>query len=407
TLFLATGIVDHAVHTRNLTQLSGLKKIMPIVFWACLIAALSSAGVPLLFGFISKDLIYEATLDFPKWGMWLTGVAVLTNIFLACSGFMVGIKPFVGKLPVKFEKAHKPSAFLWVPVVILSGLTLIFGILPGLLNDFLGFAYREIGGNPNAVELKIWHGFNLVLLLSGATIFLGAVIYLTKKYKGQAENFIRTFEGISPKHLTEIFGEKVREFAYRYTRFFQNGYLRNYILNIISFITILVGYRLFTTVPLRVNTEELSDFRLYEFIVFVAIVIGIFFTVRTPSRLTAIASLGIIGYGICLIFVFYGAPDLAMTQFTIDTLTVVLFVLVLFKLPPFLSYRNRRTVVRDAIVSGCFGILIAIITLQALVAPSDKEVSKFYAENAYTLAKGKNVVNVILVDFRGFDTMIE
>src|SRR5690606_31963240 len=259
TLFLATGIVDHAVHTRNLTQLSGLKKIMPIVFWACLIAALSSAGVPLLFGFISKDLIYEATLDFPKWGMWLTGVAVLTNIFLACSGFMVGIKPFVGKLPVKFEKAHKPSAFLWVPVVILSGLTLIFGILPGLLNDFLGFAYREIGGNPNAVELKIWHGFNLVLLLSGATIFLGAVIYFTKKYKGQAENFIRTFEGISPKHLTEIFGEKVREFAYRYTRFFQNGYLRNYILNIISFITILVGYRLFTTVPLRVNTEELSD----------------------------------------------------------------------------------------------------------------------------------------------------
>lgn len=407
TLFLATGIVDHAVHTRNLTELSGLRKIMPLVFWACLIAALSSAGVPLLFGFISKDLIYEATLDFPQWGMWLTGAAVLTNIFLACSGFMVGIKPFVGKLPEKFEKAHKPSAFLWVPVIILSLFSLVFGVLPGLLDDFIGFAFREISGKPTPVELKIWHGFNLVLLLSGVTIFLGAIIYFTKKFKGQAENFIKSFERISPRNITEIFGEKVREFAFRYTRFFQNGYLRNYILNIITFITILVGYRLFTTVPLRVNTEELSDFRLYEFIVFVAIVIGIFFTVRTPSRLTAIASLGIIGYGICLIFVFYGAPDLAMTQFTIDTLTVVLFVLVLFKLPPFLSYRNRRTVFRDAIVSGSFGVLIAIITLQALVAPSDKEVSKFYAENAYTLAKGKNVVNVILVDFRGFDTMIE
>ncbi|MFA7444335.1 MAG: hydrogen gas-evolving membrane-bound hydrogenase subunit E [Flavobacteriaceae bacterium] len=407
TLFLATGIVDHAVHTRNLTELSGLRKIMPLVFWACLIAALSSAGVPLLFGFISKDLIYEATLDFPKWGMWLTGAAVLTNIFLACSGFMAGIKPFVGKLPEKFEKAHKPSAFLWIPVVILSFLTLLFGLFPGLLNDFLWFAFRETGGKAPLVELKIWHGFNLVLLLSGVTIFLGAVIYLTKKFKGQAQHFIMSFEGISPKHLTEIFGERTREFAFRYTRFFQNGYLRNYILTIIVFITVLVGYRLFSTVPLRVNTEELSDFRLYELIVFVAIVIGIIYTVRTPSRLTAIASLGIIGYGICLIFVFYGAPDLAMTQFTIDTLIVVLFVLVLFKLPPFLSYRNRRTVVRDAVVSGCFGILIAIITLQALVAPSDKEVSKFYAENAYTLAKGKNVVNVILVDFRGFDTMIE
>src|SRR5690606_34446074 len=145
----------------------------------------------------------------------------------------------------------------------------------------------------------------------------------------------------------------------------------------------------------------------YECIAFVAIVVGIFFTVRTKSRFTAMASLGIIGYGICLIFVFYGAPDLAMTQFTIDTLTVVLFVLVLFKLPPFLSYHNKRTVFRDAFVSTCFGFLIAIITLQALGAPSDREVSKFYAENAYTLAKGKNAVNVILIDFRGFDTMIK
>ena len=406
-LFLTTGIIDHAVHTRNLTELSGLRKVMPVVFWASLIAALSSAGVPLLFGFISKDLIYEATLSFPTWGLWLTGVAVLTNIFLACSGFMAGIKPFIGKLPQKFEKAHKPSTFLWVPVVILSFLTLLFGLFPGILNEFVFSAFREIGGKAGVIDLKIWHGFNLVLLLSGATILLGAVIYFSKRFKGHAQHFITTFEGISPKQFIEVFGEKVREFAFRYTRFFQNGYLRNYILTIIMFITLLIGYRLFTSVPLRVNTKELSDFRLYEFIVFVAIVVGIFFTVRTKSRLTAIASLGIIGYGICLIFVFYGAPDLAMTQFTIDTLTVVLFVLVLFKLPPFLSYHNKRTVFRDAFVSTCFGILIAIITLQALVAPSDKEVSKFYAENAYTLAKGKNVVNVILVDFRGFDTMIE
>ena len=108
-----------------------------------------------------------------------------------------------------------------------------------------------------------------------------------------------------------------------------------------------------------------------------------------------------------MIFVFYGAPDLAMTQFAIDTLTVVLFVLVLFKLPPFLKFTNKKIQFRDGVISVCFGILISLITLQALVSPSEKDVSKFYADNAYILAKGKNVVNVILVDFRGFDTFIE
>jgi multicomponent Na+:H+ antiporter subunit A len=105
--------------------------------------------------------------------------------------------------------------------------------------------------------------------------------------------------------------------------------------------------------------------------------------------------------------VFYGAPDLAMTQFAIDTLTVVLFVFVLFKLPAFLNLSNRAIQFRDAVISIAFGVLISLITLQALVSPADKEISRFYAENAYELAKGKNVVNVILVDFRGFDTLIE
>src|SRR5690606_25488499 len=193
----------------------------------------------------------------------------------------------------------------------------------------------------------------------------------------------------------------------RSTRFFHNGYLRVYIMFIIIFFIGIVGYKLFADVPLRVNTEDLSAFRIYEFIVFVITIIAIYFITSTTSRLTSIAALGVIGYSICLIFVFYGAPDLAMTQFAIDTLTVVLFVLVLFKLPPFLKFTNKKIQFRDGVISVSFGILIALITLQALVSPADKSVSKFYADNAYILAKGKNVVNVILVDYRGFDTMIE
>ena len=407
-LFLITGIVDHAVHTRDISQISGLRKVMPVVFLASIIAALSSAGIPLTFGFISKDLIYEATLHIPQWALWITGIAVLTNIFLACSGFMAGIKPFIGKLPEVHQNTSKPSAFLWVPVVVLSFFTLLFGLFPMLADEgILKFAFDAVSKTPTELYLKIWHGFNEVLLLSALTIILGLGMFLAKKYNGKPLEFLEKFNRISPRNIVENFGEATRNFAFQYTRFFHNGYLRNYLITIIIFLTLLVGYRLFTTTSIEVNTKDLSGFRIYELTMFVMILVAIYFTIVTRSRLTAIASLGIIGYCICLIFVFYGAPDLAMTQFTIDTLTVVLFVLVLFKLPPFLTYKSKPIVIRDTIVSVAFGGLMTLIALQALVSPATKETSKFYAENVYTLAKGKNVVNVILVDFRGFDTMVE
>src|SRR5690606_36873778 len=192
----------------------------------------------------------------------------------------------------------------------------------------------------------------------------------------------------------------------KYLYLFMNGYLVICILIFILFYTGIVGYKLFDDVPLRVNTEGLSEFRIYEFIVFVITMIAIYIITNTTSRLTSIAALGVVGYSICLIFMFYGAPDMAMTQFAIDTLTVVLFVLVLFKLPRFLKFSNGKIQFRDGIISVSFGILISLITLQALVSPADKSVSKFYADTAYVMAKGKNVVNVLLVDYRGFDTMI-
>ncbi|SMC42908.1 putative monovalent cation/H+ antiporter subunit A [Moheibacter sediminis] len=408
TLFLVTGIVDHTLHTRDLSQVYGLGKIMPVVAIASAVAALSSAGIPLTFGFISKDLIYESTLHFPKWGMYLTIFAVATNVLLACSGFIVGIKPFLGKRAETETEIKKPKIYLWLPVVILSTLTLLFGIFPFIADKgILTFAFQSVNAKPSGLYLKIWHGFNFVLLLSGITIVLGLILFLFNKYFRKAENSIEKFNKVSPQNIVEFLGDKFRIFAFIYTRFLHNGYLRNYIIMMILFITLLVGYRLFTTTPIRINTDDLTGLRMYEITIFVIIVVSIYFTLRTTSRLTAIAGMGVIGYGICLIFVFYGAPDLAMTQFTIDTLTVVLFVLVLFKLPSFLTFRSRKIQLRDASISIGFGALIMIITLQALISPADMEVSNFYAENAYKLAKGKNVVNVILVDFRGFDTLIE
>lgn len=409
-LFLITGIIDHETHTRDVTVLSGLRKVMPPVAIAGVLAAFSNAGIPLTFGFIGKDLIYESTLQIPSQTLQiiLTSAAFLTNILLLYAGFVVGIKPFRGILPQQFEKVHLPHTFMWLPPLLLGIAGLFYGLFPSIADEILVRSIASaIKGEAMITHLKIWHGFNIVLLLSVGTIGLGLLLYYFKKPAHNHEQWINKFHYISPRRLIESGAEQVRVFAFRYTRLFHNGYLRIYLMVIIVFFTGLVGYKLFADVPIRVNTQDLMEFRLYELVVVAIMVVAILLTVITSSRLTALAAMSVVGYCICLVFVFYGAPDLAMTQFTIDTLTVVLFALVMFKLPSYLSYKNLKIQVRDAVIAASFGILVSLITLQALVAPAEKEISKYYAENTYTLAKGKNAVNVILVDFRGFDTMVE
>lgn len=417
TFFLSTGIVDHAVHTRDIRRLSGLQKVMPLVALAMFIAALSSAGIPLTFGFISKELFYETVFGsslFFEWAIYaLLLLLLLTNTFIGTSGFLVAFKPFMGKLKFKPEEIHKPDVYLWAPPVLLSLLTILFGLMPSLAdNGVIASATRSVLGETVQQHLAIWHGFTPVLLLSVVTILLAFFIYIILFKKITTEN---PKNKVKPSILERYSSEQgmtlialgAKRFAFSYTRFFHNGYLRIYLSMIIAFTTLIVGYKLFTDVDLKVNTEGLSAFRIYEFAVFVLVLIAIFYIIITRSRLTAILGTTVIGYCICLIFVFYGAPDIAMTQFVIDTLTAVLFVLVLSKLPSFLGYSSRKVIIRDAIIASSFGVLMSLLTLQALVYPSDKAVSSFYAENAYVVAKGKNVVNIILVDFRGFDTMIE
>jgi multicomponent Na+:H+ antiporter subunit A len=157
----------------------------------------------------------------------------------------------------------------------------------------------------------------------------------------------------------------------------------------------------------KVDFASLLNLSIYEIAIAILLLLGITITVFTPSRLAAVVSMGVVGYAICLFFVFYSAPDLAMTQFLIDTLTVILFVLVLYKLPRYLKLSDWRSRIRDGIFATAFGVVIGLIALEAINERTNKATSEYYAENAYLLAKGKNIVNVILVDFRGSDTMIE
>lgn len=406
-LFLTAGILDHETGTRDVTQLSGLRKVMKPVALAGLLAALSSAGVPLTFGFVGKDLIYEATLH-DSLGMLLTAAAVLTNILLLYAGFLAGIKPFSGELPEAFKNVHLPDMRLWVPPLLLAVLGVIYGILPSLTDaSLMQHVVQSLSPGAITAPLKVWHGVNPVLLLSGLTLAGGIGLYYYRQPTHVRLQSMRRYDPFSPETLLLKGAGKFDDFSHWYTNKLHSGNLRSYVHIIVIFMSGLLAYKIITGVNLYLDLSNVSRISIYDATIFCIIIVAIWKTISTSSRITAVACMSVVGYCICLLFVIYSAPDLAMTQFTIDTLTVILFVLVLFRLPRFLRINDRKVVLRDGIVSAVFGALISVIALEVMNEPTNKETSRYYAENAYLMAKGKNVVNVMLVDFRGFDTLVE
>ncbi|MDR9455966.1 MAG: putative monovalent cation/H+ antiporter subunit A [Salegentibacter sp.] len=408
TLFLVTGIIDLQAGTRNVTVLAGLRKVMMPVAAAGFLAAISSAGIPPSVGFLGKELTYEASTHSTGMVILIVAAIVLTKILLLYAGFVAGIKPFTGRLPEKFTEAKMPDPLMWVPPLLLAILGIVFGIFPALIESYLVKpVVTALGKDASDIHLALWHGFNTVLVLSIITIVVGILLYFILKPSEKLENRIGKLEPVSPesilKKLTYFFGA----FSKFWTNVFQNGYLRNYVTTIILFLVILVGYIFIGNSRLVIDHTKLSQITAYELAVTIILIAGVFYTVFTRSRIGAVAAMGVVGLAICLLFVFYSAPDLAMTQFSIDTLTVILFVLVLYRLPKYLVLSDYKMRIRDGILSLTFGGLISLIALQVLAEPVNSDVGDFYAKNAYIMAHGKNVVNVILVDFRGTDTLIE
>src|SRR5690606_29619401 len=309
-----------------------------------ILAALSSAGLPLTFGFIGKDLIYEATLHTTgTLTIVLTVLAVLTNILLLCAGFLAGIKPFAGKLPERFSQVHLPHGLMWGAPLLLAVLGVVFGCAPWLADSsLLNPAAQAMHQSTIDSPLQLWHGFNLVLLLSGVTLALGILLYFVRKPSAASLASIERYNTVSPKHVIGQLARYARKISITYTRTLHNGYLRVYLLYIIVAAIVLFAVRLVTGGPIRLTVDNLSPVGVYEVVVAAILIAAVYITVTASSRLTVVVATSVLGYCVCLLFVFYSAPDLAMTQFSIDTLTVVLFVLVLFRLPPFLNFANRK-----------------------------------------------------------------
>lgn len=410
-LFLITGTIDYSTGSRDSTRLYGLAKVLGPTAAAGILAALSNGGVPPSFGFVGKDLIYAATTNFSGNGtVLLTAIAFLCNGILFYVGYVVGVRPFFRKAPVEGPviKPKKAPLLLWFPPLLLGVIGLFFGLFPNMIQSWvLGEAHVAVSRVASVAYIGLWPGFNIILLLSGLTMALGIGLCFFVKPSHKRESYALRFSNWSPKGIFEQTKQGYFDLAAFVTHTLQNGSMRRYIHTIIIASIFLIAYGLKFKWTYGFDFS-FSEIELLEYIVLAVLVAAILKSVHTQSRLTAIVAMSIVGYAICLIYVWYSAPDLAMTQFSIDTLTVILFVLILHKLPKYLTPPpSAGSRWRDGVVSGVFGLLITWVTLEVWQVTGNDEISNFYAENAFVLAKGKNVVNVILVDFRSFDTFME
>ena len=404
-LFMLAGAIDHSAGTKDLTQLGGLKKTMPITFALMVMAALSLAGLPPVIGFIAKELVFEAALAAHI-------SLILVAVTVACLGVAVAlilvIKPFLGTDTSLPQKPHEASLPMLTGPAVLLFISLLFGLWPGLADrGLIQAAVQAI--NPDAADfyLSIWHGFNTALGLSALALVLGVV--LAKAWQPSrwlAQKYRQLSDIIGPEAAYFKLMDGIVWLATKQTRIIQNGSLSNYMTVIILAVVIPVGYTLLSQYGWP-NLPPVSLPNIYEIMMVALLALSTLYAVITQARFASIISLGAMGYAMALIFVHFSAPDLGITQVLVETLTVLLLVLVLVKAPGFSNYASRGEIIRDAIVAILLGMLMTLLVLAALNVQWAPSISAYFIENSYELGKGRNIVNVILVDFRALDTLGE
>jgi multicomponent Na+:H+ antiporter subunit A len=405
-LFLVVGAVDHETGSRDSERLGGLFRAMPITACAAALAGLSNAGAPPLFGFVGKELVYEAVFDAPMSHI-LAGAVFLANISFVAVAAIVGIRPFIGRNRVLGKAPHEAPFSLWAGPMLLAVMGLFIGLQPQIIADpLISPAVAAVEGQKASVELSLWHGLNPTLAWSAAGIVLGSGLYLRWAKLRRLASQVDYSAIWGPARWYEIALKGLNALATVQTRILQNGHLHFYLFIVITTTVVLVG----ATLPeqdILVRLSRWNDIRAYEALLALVILSATVLVVRSRSRMTAVVALGVVGYGVALLFLLFSAPDLAMTQFAIETLSVILLVLVLFRLPPYKKYSTRKESMRDVVPAIAAGGLMTALVLMATALTRDSQLTPFFVQNSLSIAKGRNIVNVILVDFRGLDTLGE
>ncbi|SNS64943.1 multisubunit sodium/proton antiporter, MrpA subunit /multisubunit sodium/proton antiporter, MrpB subunit [Geodermatophilus pulveris] len=413
TLFLSVGVIDHATGTRDLRELSGLGRRLPVLAAAACLAAASMAGLPPLLGFVGKEAAFTA--------LWDGGLPDRTTALAVLAGLVLGSAltaaytlrlvwgAFARKpaLPptAPAELAHPPTPlFLAAPVVL--GLTgLVLGPASPLLEPLVaGYADTMPLLAGEAEKLALWHGWQPALALSLLTLLGGAALFAVRYRVYQLQRGWAVGASADEGYWNTL--QAVDRLAVLVTGTTQRGSLPAYLGTILVVVLALPGSVLVFRAPWP------GEWRAWDTpvqaLVGAVVLIAAALALRIHQRLSAVLVVGVTGYGLAVLFALQGAPDLALTQFLVETLTLVVFVLVLRKLPKDITERHRpRERAVRGVIAVAVGLLMAGVGAVALSARTATPVSVDHPEQAYDFGGGENVVNVTLVDIRAWDTLGE
>lgn len=406
-LFLVAGAIDHGTGTRDITALGGLRGKLPVTFVATIMAAVAMVGLPPLLAFYAKEEMYAALVGGDLAAIVALAVLVIGNALLAAIGLAMLIRPFMGPMRTTPLKPHE------APVAMLAG-PLVFGVIGivlGLLPGWTGYELAAPAASAMAGEAfkshlgETFDLLGLVFMLSVLTWVLAVVAYLS--FDRIRAWLARTSPGFSFDAAFDGFYFGLVRLAAALTRLFHHGRLEFYLLVVFLLLAVATFVPLWTlgTVP---PLPSMPDLRFYEWGVVGLAVLGVVTLVMARSRLFAILALGIQGLAVAMLFMLFGAPDLSFTQFMVEILSVVILALVMTRLQ--LDATDPRPLedwLRDGAVAAMGGFAVTTLLFSVLDRPLDLRLSAFFEANSAPVAHGHNVVNVILVDFRGVDTLGE
>jgi multicomponent Na+:H+ antiporter subunit A len=411
-LFLVAGIIDHATGTRDMRRLANLRQALPFATTVGILAALSMAGIPLMFGFVAKELLIENSLHARETLGLLGTIGVATNliaaIFTVAAGLILIWEVFFRResdVKPQAEVHHAPSLpFVLPPLfLVIIGLAIPF-FFPQIEALIFSLPATSIAASPIEVHLALWHGLNLTLGLSVVALVLGWFVFTQRHHiRGR---FSATLTQLDGARRWEDSINSLYALATAVTRNVQGITLLQQARGLLIAAVVVMFFTLSAVrwpddFPINWAVEpHVPEAIMASLTIFAAAI-----TVVARTRLGAIISLGVVGIAITLFFVFHSAPDLAITQLLVDILTVVLLILVFYRIPP-RAYRQptQKVGARNIILSVAVGLLGFFFVLFTVSQPYFPVIGDYFLYNSVPLGHGANVVNVILVDFRAFDT---
>jgi len=407
-LFMVAGLIDHETGTRDLRKLGGLRHAMPLTFAAAALGALSMSGIPPFFGFLAKEEIYAALAAGDWRSLALVAAALAGNAMMLAVAAAIAIRPFFGELAHTPKHAHEGPVLLWIGPLLLTLLGPAAALFAGLTNRYLIAPMAgAVAGAPLEPHAALALHVGMPLALSLLTIALGLVFFgrLPRLRLNIAGMLARI--GWGPDRGFDQAMAGLLRVSAGVTRIVQNGHMDSYV----TVVFILLGGSLMAAMAVWDEFPDLPafpDLFFYEWGILAIALAGIVAVLWANDRLTAIVCLGIQGFAVALIFMLFGAPDLSFTQFMVETLSVVILALVMTRLRLHRAdHRPTAERLLDGSVAIVCGAAVGLLLLSVVQVPFNSTLSEFFTAHSLTIAHGRNIVNVIIVDFRGLDTLGE